>query len=70
MRAFLKIMVFAVIASSVPLKAAEIISYTYDAKGRLIKVVRSGSVSNGIITDYAHDNPGNRIQVNVAGANQ
>jgi len=48
--------------------AAETISYTYDAKGRLIKVVHSGTVNNGVTTQYTHDPANNRVTVKVTGA--
>ena len=46
-----------IVAAAVPVLAyaAETITYTYDAKGRLVKVERSGSVNNGVKTDYTHD---------------
>ena len=40
--------------------AAETINYTYDARGRLVQVARSGSVNNGVTTSYAHDKADNR----------
>jgi hypothetical protein len=43
--------------------AAETITYTYDAKGRLIKVVRTGTVNNNVTTDYTHDKANNRKTV-------
>lgn len=45
--------------------AAEIITYTYDAKGRLIKVVRTGTVNNNVQTQYTHDKANNRKNVTV-----
>ncbi|WP_338426907.1 hypothetical protein [Sphingopyxis kveilinensis] len=48
-----------------PAIASETISYTYDAKGRLVKVVRSGSVNSGVTTDYEHDPADNRSRVKV-----
>lgn len=50
------------------LSAAETITYTYDAKGRLVKVVRSGTVNNGVTTDYEHDKADNRKRVKTAGS--
>ena len=44
-------------------RPAETITYTYDAKGRLIKVVRTGSVNNNVTTDYTHDKANNRKTV-------
>jgi hypothetical protein len=43
--------------------AAETITYTYDAKGRLTKVVRTGTVNNNVQTDYSHDKANNRTTV-------
>lgn len=43
--------------------AAETISYTYDARGRLIKVVHSGTVNNNNQVCYKLDKAGNRINV-------
>lgn len=48
--------------------AAETITYTYDAKGRLVKVERSGSVNNGVKVDYSHDKADNRTNVTVTGS--
>jgi hypothetical protein len=43
--------------------ATETITYTYDAKGRLIKVVRTGTVNNNVTTDYTYDKANNRKTV-------
>lgn len=48
--------------------ASETITYTYDAKGRLIKVERSGTVNNGVKTEYMHDKADNRTNVKVTGS--
>ncbi|WP_253201217.1 RHS repeat domain-containing protein [Sphingomonas quercus] len=48
--------------------AAETITYSYDAQGRLVQVAHSGSVNNGQATTYAHDNADNRTSVAVSGA--
>lgn len=59
------------IAAVLPLqtaRAAEIITYNYDAKGRLVKVVRSGSVNNGITANYVHDKADNRKTLVVTGS--
>ncbi|WP_010543590.1 hypothetical protein [Sphingomonas elodea] len=47
--------------------AAETVTYTYDAKGRLVRVVRSGSVNNGVQTQYTLDRADNRSNVKVTG---
>lgn len=50
--------------------AAETITYTYDARGRLLKVERSGTVNNGVVTDYVLDKAGNRTgKVTTGSAN-
>lgn len=60
--------VFAASFIATPALAAESISYTYDARGRVIAVVRSGSVNNGQSTTYALDKAHNRINVTTTGA--
>jgi hypothetical protein len=57
------------LACSLPATSAETITYTYDAKGRLIRVVRSGSVNNNVTTDYTHDKANNRKTVVRTGSN-
>jgi hypothetical protein len=49
-------------------QAAETITYTYDAKGRLVKVVRTGTVNNNVQTQYTHDKANNRKTVVVTGS--
>ena len=48
--------------------AAETITYSYDARGRLVKVERSGTVNNGVAADYTHDKAHNRTNVTVTGS--
>ncbi|MEP9359070.1 hypothetical protein [Sphingomonas sp. KR3-1] len=48
--------------------ASETVTYTYDAKGRLVKVEHSGAVNNGVKTEYTHDKANNRKRVQVTGA--
>ena len=43
--------------------SAETITYTYDAKGRLVKVVRTGTVNNNVTVDYEHDKADNRTRL-------
>jgi YD repeat-containing protein len=45
--------------------ASETITYTYDARGRLVKVERSGTVNNGVKTEYNYGKGDNRTNVNV-----
>ena len=48
--------------------AAETITYTYDARGRLIQVTHSGTVNNGVTTAYSHDKAHNRTNKTTTGA--
>ena len=50
--------------------AAETITYTYDARGRLIRVQHSGSVNNGVNTNYVYDKADNRTNKTTSGAPQ
>lgn len=70
MRSALLTSVALVAGMSIPaqLVATETVSYTYDAKGRLVKVIRSGTVNNGVTTEYTHDKADNRKKVKVTGA--
>lgn len=43
--------------------AAETVTYSYDAKGRLTKVVRTGTVNNNVTVEYEHDKADNRTRV-------
>ena len=43
--------------------ATETVTYTYDARGRLIKVVHAGTVNNNNQVCYKLDKAGNRTNV-------
>jgi YD repeat-containing protein len=49
--------------------ASETISYSYDSRGRLIRVVRSGTVNNNVSANYSYDKADNRTSVNVVSPN-
>jgi hypothetical protein len=55
--------------SAIAAWASETISYTYDARGRLVKVVRSGSVNSNVSANYGYDKADNRTNVNVVSPN-
>jgi hypothetical protein len=55
----------AVLAAAATAVANETITYTYDARGRLVKVERSGTVNNGVKAEYKYDKGDNRTNVNV-----
>lgn len=42
--------------------AAETVTHTYDSKGRLVKVVRTGTVNNNNQVCYKLDKVGNRVR--------
>jgi hypothetical protein len=52
-------------AAATGVQAAETITYTYDARGRLVQVVRTGSVNNNVTASYTHDKADNRTDVTV-----
>lgn len=58
----------AIAASAMTAYAAETITYSYDAKGRLVKVVHTGTVNNGVTVDYTHDKADNRNNVKTTGS--
>ena len=59
---------FAAAALAPSAHTAETITYTYDAKGRLVKVVHTGTVNNGVTVDYTHDKADNRTNVKTTGS--
>ena len=58
----------ALLASATAAQAAETLTYSYDAKGRLVKVVHSGTVNAGVQTTYSHDKADNRKTTTTTGA--
>lgn len=62
---FLPLLGLAGLCAAAGAMASETVTYTYDAKGRLVKVVRTGSVNNNLTYDYAHDKADNRTNVKV-----
>ena len=48
--------------------AAETITYTYDARGRLVQVARAGTVNNGVTTNYTIDKADNRTNKTTTGS--
>lgn len=57
----------AVVAASAAM-AAETIAYSYDARGRLVRVERSGTVNNNVTTNYSHDKADNRVAKTTTGS--
>ena len=48
--------------------ASETITYTYDAKGRLVLVQHTGTVNNNVVANYTLDHADNRKNLKVTGA--
>jgi YD repeat-containing protein len=48
--------------------AAETLSYRYDARGRLVRVERTGGPKSGAVTTYSYDKANNRTNRAVSGA--
>jgi len=63
------VLLLAGLAAAAAAWASETITYTYDARGRLVKVVRSGSVNNNVTANYSYDKADNRTNVNVVSPN-
>ena len=54
-------------AAASAMTASDTIAYTYDARGRLIKVEHSGTINNGVVANYTLDKSDNRVNVKVTG---
>jgi uncharacterized protein involved in exopolysaccharide biosynthesis len=65
-RLLLGLAIAAVAAAAV---ASETVTYTYDSRGRLVKVVRTGTVNNNVSAEYKYDKADNRTNVNVVSPN-
>lgn len=63
-----KAILLASVVLALPAYAAETITYTYDARGRVVKVVHTGTVNNNVQTQYTHDKADNRKRVVVTGS--
>ncbi|WP_257544682.1 hypothetical protein [Sphingopyxis sp. DBS4] len=55
----------ALLAVATPAFASETVTYSYDARGRLVKVVRTGTVNNNVTVEYTHDKADNRTRLKV-----
>ena len=49
-------------------QASETLTYSYDARGRLVRVQHNGSVNANVVTSYGYDKADNRTLKNVTGA--
>lgn len=56
------------LAAAAAAAASETINYSYDARGRLVRVQHSGSVNPNVVTNYSYDKADNRTLKNTTGA--
>jgi YD repeat-containing protein len=66
MRAFFVFVLLLLLGSTA--YAAETITYSYDARGRLIQVARTGTVNNNVTTNYTYDKADNRSNKTTTGS--
>jgi YD repeat-containing protein len=57
----------AALAAAAAAIASETISYSYDARGRLVRVDHAGTVNANVVTNYIYDKADNRIVRNTTG---
>ena len=62
------ILTAAVAAATAAAIAAETIAYRYDARGRLVRVERSGSVNSNVATNNVFDRADNRTARTTTGS--
>ena len=58
-----EVLMLAGLACSAAASATETITYTYDARGRLVKVVHTGTVNSNNQACYKYDKADNRVNV-------
>lgn len=56
-------------ATAAAATASETITYTYDARGRLVQVKHGGTVNDNVSANYGFDKANNRTNVNVVSPN-
>ena len=54
--------------TAAPAAADETITYSYDARGRLVQVARTGTVNNGVTTTHQYDRADNRVVKTTTGS--
>lgn len=48
--------------------ASETLTYSYDARGRLVRVEHKGNVNANVVSNYSYDKADNRTLRNTTGA--
>ena len=68
MRALKFLLGASVVLTAAAALASETIVYRYDARGRLVKVERTGTVNNNVTTAYTLDKADNRTKKETTGS--
>lgn len=68
MPACAKISVMTLLLLPISADAAETITYSYDARGRVVAVVRAGTVNNNVNRTYTIDKADNRTNRTTTGS--
>ena len=68
MRALIRFFLAALITLPASVSATETVTYVYDARGRVIQVIRTGTVNNGVTTSYTIDKADNRASKTTTGS--
>ena len=63
-----RLLIVLAVMGSTSADAGETVTYTYDARGRLVQVARTGTVNNGVTTAYAIDKADNRTNKTTTGS--
>ena len=61
-------LLIALVLTSSAASATETVTYSYDARGRLIQVARTGTVNNGVTTVYQLEKADNRTSKTTTGS--
>lgn len=68
MRAKPLILAGCTLSAATPAVASETIAYSYDARGRLVQVARTGTVNDGVTTTHQYDRADNRTVKTTTGS--
>lgn len=66
MRAILALVILILIGAAA--SATEVVTYAYDARGRLVQVHHSGGANPNAVTNYTYDKADNRSTKTTSGA--
>ncbi len=63
-----RLLLVTALIQSAPTFAAGTITYTYDVRGQLVQILRTGTVNNGVSKVYAIDRADNRTHMTTTGS--